>query len=208
MDYNELSSLQLDALKEVGNIGAGNAATALSQLLNRRIEMTVPRVSIIDFQEMIAETAENEVAGVLVRLLGDAPGNILFVYNSHEAQNIISLLTGELSKDITELGASVLMEVGNIVSSSYMNAIAKLTGLNLIPSVPAMSQDMLGAMLSTMVIEAAQYSDSILEVKTVFMGNNDGQGETEETAPEIGGHFYFVPRSGSLEKILQSLGLN
>ncbi|SHI58488.1 chemotaxis protein CheC [Clostridium amylolyticum] len=198
MDYRDLTSLQLDALREVGNIGAGNAATALSQLLNKKIDMTVPHVNIIDFQQMIDGSAEAEVVGIMVRVLGDTPGNILFVFEKSVASNIIELLTGIKEEQFSDMGTSVLSEVANIVSSSYMNAISRLTNLTLVPSVPAMAYDMLVAILSTMFIESSQFDDSILDIETNFVGT-----ETKN----IGAHFYYVPRPGSLEKILNSLGV-
>ena len=208
MDYLSLSSMQMDALKEVANIGAGNAATALSQLLNRRIEMTVPSVKLIDFQEMLAETSEREVVGIMVRVLGDAPGYILFLFEKEEALNVVAQLTGEEDCEISDLGASALNEVGNIVSSSHMNAIGKLTNLLLIPSVPALSQDMYLAMISTLIIEAAQFGDSILEVETIFNGITKKDNEQGVKNERLSGAFFFVPRPGSLEKILYSLGMN
>lgn len=138
MNYSKLTTMQIDALSEVSNIGAGNAATALSQLLNEKIDMTVPEVNIIPFQKIINEIgSEKEVAGVMVRVLGDCPGNILFVFEQEAALYIIETLTGSSSHGLNELGSSALCEVGNIISSSYMNAISRFTNLVMMPSVPA-----------------------------------------------------------------------
>lgn len=199
MDYTQLSALQLDALKEVSNIGAGNAATALSQLLNRKIDMTVPNVNVIDFMDIYNFVSEEElVAAVLVKVLGDAPGNILFVFEKSIASNIIEVLTGMKEDEFSEMGNSVLCEIGNIISAAYMNAIARLTNLSIMPSVPAVAFDMLSAILSSTFVESAQYSDSVLEIETMLLG---------EDSENIGGHFYFVPNPGSLEKILNSIGV-
>ncbi|MBK1812949.1 chemotaxis protein CheC [Clostridium sp. YIM B02505] len=199
MDYTQLSALQLDALKEVSNIGAGNAATALSQLLNRKIDMTVPNVKVIDFMDIYNFVSEEElVAAVLVKVLGDAPGNILFVFEKSIASNIIEVLTGMKEDEFSEMGNSVLCEIGNIISAAYMNAIARLTNLSIMPSVPAVAFDMLSAILSSTFVESAQYSDSVLEIETMLLG---------EDSENIGGHFYFVPNPGSLEKILNSIGV-
>ncbi len=207
MDYHGLTPIQLDALREVGNIGAGNAATALSQLLNKKIQMSVPSIDIINFQDMIDNYAENEAVGVMVRVLGDTPGNILFLLEKGIATDIIELLTGKHEEEFSDLGISVLNELGNIVSTSYMNSIAKFTNMNLLPSVPAMAYDMVGAILSTMFIEAAQYEDRVLEIKTNFWGISSLSGE-ESFVDNIGANFYYVPRPGSLEKILTALGVN
>ncbi|GFZ30996.1 CheY-P-specific phosphatase CheC [Clostridium zeae] len=199
MDYTQLSALQLDALKEVSNIGAGNAATALSQLLNRKIDMTVPNVKVIDFMDIYNFVSEEElVAAVLVKVLGDAPGNILFVFEKSIASNIIEVLTGMKEDEFSEMGNSVLCEIGNIISAAYMNAIARLTNLSIMPSVPAVAFDMLSAILSSTFVESAQYSDNVLEIETMLLG---------EDSENIGGHFYFVPNPGSLEKILNSIGV-
>jgi chemotaxis protein CheC len=193
------NALQLDALKEVGNIGAGNAATALSQLINRKVDMTVPAVNIVPFDDIFTRIGGEEVVvGVIVRVLGDTPGNILFIFDNNTAQNIIELLTGMKDDNFGEMGQSVLCEVGNIISGSYMNAIAKFTNLLIMPSVPAVTCDMLGAILSTTFIESGQFDDQVLDIETTFIN---------EEEIDISGHFYYVPMPGSLEKILNALGI-
>ena len=199
MDYSELNAVQLDVLQEVGNIGAGNAATALSVLLNEKIDMAVPKVNIIPFDDIFSKIGVEEVVvGVIVRVLGDIPGNILFTLDKETALGIISRLLGEQQLQITEIGSSALCEIGNIISSSYMNAIAKLTNLVIMPSVPAVALDMMGAILSTTFIESGQFDEYILDLETQFLQENQ----------KISGHFYYIPMPGSLEKILNSLGVN
>ena len=199
MHYDNLNSMQLDALKEVPNIGAGNGATVLSQLLNKKIDMSVPSVNIIDFNDFYRGIPEDEiVTGILVRVLGDAPGNILFIFRQEEAENIIEILMGSQQELDGEMANSVLCEIGNIISASYMNAISSLTSLRLMPSVPAVAYDMLSAILTTTFIETAQVSDSVLEIKTMLLG---------EQSEKIGGDFYYIPMPGSLEKILNSIGV-
>lgn len=199
MIRRKYNAIQLDALLEVGNIGAGNAATALSQLINKKINMTVPAVKIVRFNEIFdTEESEERVIGVIVRVLGDTPGNILFVFDDETANNMIELLTGKKEDKFSELGYSVLCEIGNIISGSYMNAIAKFTNLLILPSVPAVADDMLGAILSTTFIESEQFDDDVLDIETIFQNEDD---------IKIGGHFYYVPKPGSLEKILSALGV-
>lgn len=200
MSYLDLNAMQLDALKEVGNIGAGNAATALSQLINKKVDMTVPSVNIVPFHEIFDRIgSEDIVVGVLVRVLGDTPGNILFVFENEIALNIIELLIGKREDFISEMGNSVLCEIGNIISGAYMNAIARFTNLLIMPSVPAISNDMLGAILSTTFIESGQFDDQVLDIETIFLNEDD---------VNISGHFYYIPMPGSLEKILNALGIN
>ena len=199
MDFSELNAMQLDVLQEVGNIGAGNAATALSQLLNEKVDMTVPAVKIIPFDDIFSKIGVEEVVlGVIVRVLGDIPGNILFTLEKEAALKIISKLTGEEQELISDLGNSALCEIGNIISSSFMNAIARLTNLTLMPSVPAVALDMMGAILSTTFIESGQFDEYVLDLETQFLQENE----------KLSGHFYYIPMPGSLEKILNSLGVN
>ena len=199
MEYSNLSALQLDALKEVSNIGAGNAATALSVMIGRKVDMTVPAVNIVRLEDIVEENGECEVAGTVVRVLGDIAGNILLVFEKPTAENIIEKLVGSRQSPESEMGSSVLCEIANIISASYMNSIAQLTNMAILPSVPATSYDMLGAILTTTFIESNQYDEYILDIETVFL---------DDTEKNIGGHFYYIPMPGSLEKILKSIGIN
>lgn len=200
MNYSELTPMQMDALREVSNIGAGNAATALSQLLNKKVDMTVPSINIIPLEAVFTKIdAEKIAAGVIVRVLGDTPGNILFVFEEDVAFNIIKTLTGIEENELSEMGTSVLSEIGNIISASYMNAISRFTNLSIMPSVPAVSYDMMAAILSTSFIEAGQFDDNVLDFETEFLQDNSNL---------MGGHFYYIPMPGSLEKILNTLGVN
>ncbi|SUY47511.1 chemotaxis protein CheC, inhibitor of MCP methylation [Clostridium putrefaciens] len=204
MNYLKLDDIQLDALKEMSNIGSGNAVTSFSQLLNKRIDMTVPDINIVKFEDIFSRIdGENPLVGVVVRVLGDAPGNILFILNNEVALNIIGLLTGTKVDTINDMGYSVLCEVGNIIAGSYMNAIGKLTNLLIIPSVPAVTYDMLGAILSTIFIETGQYDDYVLDIETTFLNNDINNDENNN----IGAHFYYIPKPGSLDKMLNALGL-
>ena len=199
MEYSNLSALQLDALKEVSNIGAGNAATALSIMIGKKVDMSVPAVNIVRLEDIVEENGECEVAGTVVRVLGDIAGNILLVFEKPTAENIIERLVGSRQSPESEMGSSVLCEIANIISASYMNSMAQLTNLAILPSVPATSYDMLGAILTTTFIESNQYDEYILDIETVFL---------DDTEENIGGHFYYIPMPGSLEKILKSIGIN
>lgn len=198
MNYLDFNDMQIDALKEVANIGAGNAATALSQLLQTKIDMTVPSVNIVKFNEVFDKLdGEKLTVAILIRVLCDTPGNILFIFDKHSAINIINKLLGKKSIEIDEFGNSVLCEIGNIISSSFINAIAKFTNLTILPSVPAINYDMLGAILSSTFIESNQFDDFVLDIETNFFQENK----------KLEGHFYYIPKPGSLEKILNSIGL-
>ncbi|WP_294352349.1 chemotaxis protein CheC [uncultured Clostridium sp.] len=199
MKQGQFSTMQMDALKEVSNIGTGNAATALSMMLGKKIDMTVPSVNLIEFATLIDNVGEREGAGIIVRVLGDIPGNILIVLDKEVAFNMIELLTGIETKEFTEMGKSALCEIGNILSGAYMNAISQFTGLNAIASVPAITYDMLSAILTTTFMESGQYDEYILDIETLFLN---------EDKENVGLHFYYIPVPGSLEKILEIIGLN
>lgn len=199
MNYRELSSIQLDALKEVSNIGAGNSATSLSMLLGCKIDMEVPHVNIIEFNEFLNKKEEHEVVAVLVRVLGDIPGNVLYIFEKDSALNIINKLTNGSESKISEMGESVIAEIGNIISASFMNAIASFTKLEVAPSVPAVAYDLLSAILISTFVDIGQYDEYILDIETLFNG---------EVGSNMGGHFYYVPAPGSLEEILKSIGIN
>lgn len=199
MEEGQLSSLQMDALREVSNIGTGNAATALSMLLDQKIDMTVPSINLIELSTLFDQVGEDEVAGIVVRVLGDIPGSILIIFEKEVALDIIKLLTGKDENHFSELGCSALCEIGNILSGSYMNAISQFTGLSAIASVPAVSYDMLNAILATTFVESGQYDEYILDIETLFLNENNG---------EVGAHFYYIPVPGSIEKILETIGVN
>lgn len=196
-----LNEIQLDALKEVGNIGAGNAATALSQMLNRKIDMTVPEVCVLPYEEMIQKIGNEEdiVVAVLLNVFGDVPGNLLFIMNDSKAKDFAGTLLQGFSQGSEELYMSVFQEIGNILGNSYISAINKLTGLNIITSVPGVAVDMLTAILSSSFMDAEQYSDYVLAIDTNFIDS--------ENSFESGGNFFYIPKPGSLERILSKLGL-
>lgn len=197
MSYNNLSNLQLDALKEVANIGAGNSATALSILLETKIDMTIPNLNLIELNTLLDSYKDKVVVAILVKVLDEIEGSILYVFSEETALNIISKLTCEKESHITEMGESALKEIGNIIASSFMNSIADFTNLKATASVPAIANDMLISILSYIFVETGQYDDYILDIEILFKGDGEN----------IEGHFYFVPAPGSLEKILKALGI-
>jgi len=199
MEYKNLTSFQLDALREVTNIGAGNSATSLSMLLGTKIDMSVPNVNIIEFEELLNSYKENEVVAVLVKVFDDIPGSILYVFEKDIALKMISKMISKDEAALSEMGVSVISEIGNIIASSFMNSIANFTNLKATVSVPAVANDMLSAILVTTFVETGQYQEYVLDIETLFIGYGEDKLE---------GHFYFVPAPGSLEKILEALGIN
>lgn len=194
------SELQIDALREVGNIGLGNAATAMAQILGEEIQISVPRVNFISLEDIFSKIDEETIVyAVVARVLGEAPGNILFMFDTETMMKIAEHLVGKQSgEELNELGYSALGEIGNIIFATYMSAIGQVTNLKLFPSVPAVTKDMLTAVLSTTFIESGQYNDYVLDIETGFSQEDE----------DLRGDFYFIPAPGSLEKILESLGLS
>lgn len=209
MDFiSKISSLHLDILKEIGNIGAGNAATALSKLLNKKIDMKVPDVRIVSFDEMMnmAGGTENVVAGVFLRIEGEAPGSIFFVLPIGQAERFIQQMLGDESFSLqsppySELGLSALQEVGNILSGSYLSSLSDFTNLSLYPSVPALSIDMVGAIISYGLIELSHVSDYAIVIDTAL--NEDENTNTDC----VKGHFFLLPDPSSFDIIFKALGV-
>ncbi|RDI47435.1 chemotaxis protein CheC [Falsibacillus pallidus] len=209
MNYtNSITSMHLDVLREIGNIGAGHAATALSKLLNRKVDMKVPDVRIVSFDEMmeLAGGDENIVVSVFLRIEGDAPGNMFFLLPTEQAAAFVHQLTGDdtITFDeppYSEMGLSAMQEVGNILSGSYLSSLANFTNLTLAPSVPALSIDMAGAIVSYGLIELSQKSDYAIVIDTSF--------KDAESGFDFGfnGHFFLLPDPDSFETIFRSLGV-
>ncbi len=201
-DVLELTPIQMDALREIGNVGAGNSATALSQIINHRIDMNVPEVSIVplgDVPELVGG-ADAMVVGVFLRVYGAAPGNILFLLPAQSAFYLVDMLMGKKhgeTQSLDFMDESALMEIGNILSGAYLNALFNLTKLSLLPSIPALAMDMAGAILSVVLIQLGQMGDHALVIETEFTTDEDG----------IKGHFFLVPDPGSLDTILRAVGV-
>lgn len=196
----ELSSIQLDALREVGNIGAGNAATAFAQFLGRKIDMSVPKVNIIELSEVpeLYGGADVAIVGITLRVLGEAPGHMLFLLDEASALRLIDVVgLGSSGGVFTEMEISALKEIVNILSGSYLNAFNQLTGFSLIQSVPAFAMDMAGAILGTFMVEFGLMGDHALLVETEFQVDQE----------QIRGNFFLIPGQGSLHSILKALGL-
>lgn len=202
-DFGELSGLQLDALREIGNIGAGNAATALAQMVNAKIEMTVPRVSILSLADVpeLLGGADSHVVGIYLRVQGSIGANILFVLPIDNARLLVDMLMAAPSgstRDFSEIELSALQEVGNIVAATYLNAMVMFTQLKMVPSVPASGIDMAGAILDAILAQFGEVGDYVLVLETKF--RKDRQ--------DVVGQFFLLPEPGSLDTILSALGVS
>lgn len=189
-----------DVLREIGNIGAGNATTALSQMLNTRVDMAVPKVRLMEFKEVGTTMGGEEqlVAGIYLAVEGDITGSIMFIQKKESARNMVSKLMGmELQgDDFSELELSALKEIGNIITGAYLNSLSTLTNLCIYPSVPELCIDMAAAIMSVPAIEFGTIGDRILMIQTDFADDAD-----------MSGYFILMPDEVSYDKILKALGV-
>lgn len=202
-NWDTLNSTEVDALREIGNIGAGNAATSLAQLLNRKISMSVPRAGLVPFAEIVHLVGNEEdlVACVDTRVSGPAPACVLFILQGQSAYYLVDMLLGRQSGETTQMGEmerSTLAEVGNILTGSFLAAFAQMTQIQFVPEVPALALDMLGAVLTTALVTSGYFSEQVLVIETTFFNEQDS----------INGHFFLVPQEGALKTILKAVGLS
>ncbi len=200
-NYDELSDMHIDALREIGNIGSGNAASSLAMMLSDQIDISVPVVRILDYEQVMEELGgpEQMIVGLLLCLDGDVNGMIMFLLHQNFANTLLASLIGEadVGGTVDEMSYSALQEVANIMAASYVNAIADLTGFTINVSVPSMCVDMLGAILSVPAIHYANISDKMIFIEDKFHGK-------DLNAPN---HILLIPDVESLDKIMTSLGI-
>ena len=205
IDLEKLEDSQFDVLKEIGNIGAGNATTALATMLNIKVDMSVPNVALLPFDNISSFICSEEqtVVGILLEIQGDIDGMMMFLFDMKSAHHLVnSLMMRDVHQDengmadFSEMEMSALNEIGNIVSGSYLSALSGLTGMKMVSSVPALSIDMLGALLSVPAIEFGKYGDKLLMIQSEF-GEDDF----------VTGYFLLIPELESYDKILTSLGM-
>ncbi len=203
-DFEKFESLHFDVLKEVGNIGAGNAVTALSKMLGKKVDMTIPIINLLEFKDIAAFVGgpDNTIIGILVNISGDINGIMMFIIELKHAKTLLDILFGKETQkeefsDFDEMEISALKEVGNILSSSYLGSLAQLLNLKIIPSVPYLSIDMANAILSVPAIAFSKVADKVLFIESLF--NAEGQ--------DVSGYFVLVPEMESFTVILKSLGV-
>ena len=197
----------LDVFKEIGNIGAGHAASALAGLLNRRITMSVPDASVVPFSEIVnvLDGPESLVAGVLIDCTGDLNGYILLLLCMKDQMAMVAQALEEPERDVedpdfelTELEKDTLLEISNILVGSFLTAITDFSGLSATPTVPQLAIDMLGSILSVATIEYGKIGDSVLFLKTSF----------NDLAGDVNGHFFLIPDYNSYKMLISALGLD
>jgi len=202
IDEFDLTPIQMDALREIGNVGAGNSATALSQIINKRIDMNVPKVALVPIESVpdLVGGPDTIVVGVFLRVYGKAPGNILFIMPQKSAFYLVDTLMGRehgTTKKLDFMDESALMEIGNILSGAYLNAFFNFTNISMLPSIPALAMDMAGAILNIVLVQLGQMGDQAMVIETEFLAEDDG----------INGHFFLVPDPGSLGTLIKAVGV-
>ncbi len=201
VNLDKIDSQYYDVLREIGNIGAGNATTALAQLLNMKLDMRVPKVDLVPFNKLVETVCGEEeiVVGIYLFLEEDVKGSMMFLLEEASARTLVNHLMGrdvEYAEPFDEMDFSALQEIGNIITGAYLSSLSGLTGLFINASVPYMTLDMAGAILSVPAIEFGKLGDKALLIETEF---------GDDIA--INGYFILIPDLESYDVILSSLGL-
>lgn len=202
-NYDQLSSLEIDTLREIGSIGTGNAATALSQMMNKQVRITLPEVRIMEYNEAIEWIGgpEEVTAGVLVKMSGDIGGIMLSVQKLELVNVVLNAMLGtgiESYESLTELDRSAMVEIGNIMISTFINALSGLADVNIKLTVPAFAVDMQGAILTVPMAEYGGMSDYLMAIGGNFVC--DGK--------EVPCHLILSPDLRSLDFLLRKLGVS
>jgi chemotaxis protein CheC len=200
--FGQFGDAQMDVLREVGNIGSGHAATALSKLLGKPVDMGVPRVNLVPFGEIAEQVGgpESVVVAVFLRVEGDAPGNLFFLLSVDSAKQLLLELVRMDSAEgasFTELEVSALSEIGNILAGSYVSSLADFTQLSLFPTVPGFAVDMAGAILAYGLLQFGDMGDQALLIETSFFDGLD----------RVEGILFLIPDPESFSTIFTALGV-
>ena len=200
--YEEINDLELDILKEIGSIGGGNAATALSSMLSTKVNMSLPKVEILDFNEALVNVGDPEevVAAILVEMSGELSGIMLFILTKEFSDEILFRMLGKTGADffeLNEIDSSVLMEIGNIVISSYITAMASLVNMSVELSVPQLAVNMLGGIMSVPIAMMGQHSDRIMMIT----------GEFKIDRKALNSNMLLLPDVESLNVLMKKLGV-
>ncbi|MCM1044534.1 MAG: chemotaxis protein CheC [Candidatus Gastranaerophilales bacterium] len=202
LSLEQVSDNYYDVLRELGNIGAGNAMTALSQMMQCKVDMKVPQVKLVEFSEVgsLMGGEEQVMVGVLLGVEGDITGSMMFLIEKSSGKHLVNKIMMGMAPegdDFSEMELSAMQEVGNIITGAYLNSLSTLTNLKIFPSPPALTVDMAGAILSVPAIEFGVYGDHLLLIQSQFF---------DEVA--IDGYFILIPDVESYSKILSSLGMS
>lgn len=198
----DINDMYVDVLREIGNIGAGNATTAISSMIGTRIDMNVPKVELLEASKLgSAICPEDEtIVGIFLEVQTDIEGSMMFLLKMDSARHLVNKLMGrteEYKEPFDEMDLSALKEIGNIIAASYLSALSTMTNLVITPSIPYIAVDMAASILSVPAIQFGQYGDNALLIETEF-GND----------VTMNGYFILMPGQDSYSKILTALGLS
>lgn len=202
MSLEKVTENYFDVLREIGNIGAGNAMTALSQMLQCKVDMKVPQVKLLEFKDVGALMGGEEqiMVGIYLAVEGDITGSIMFLVKQDSAKHLVNKIMmgmgGSEGPGLNEMELSAMKEVSNIITGAYLNSLSALTNLKVYPSPPELAVDMAGAILSVPAIEFGAIGDKILLIQSQFYDDT-----------MIDGYFILIPDLESYAKILRSLGM-
>lgn len=195
----QLNDMQIDVLRELGNIGAGNAATSLSELLNVKVDISLPNVQILDINDAVQTLGgpENVIVAILAKLYGDLEGIMMFIIERNFANNIVEHLLGQEfdGEKLTEIQLSAISEVGNIMIGAYSGSISTLSQLKVKASVPSVTVDMVGAVLNVPAVEMNSVSDKVIFIQDNFFDDSQSA------------NMLFVPSIDSLNRLMKQLGI-
>lgn len=199
---DHVNDMYVDVLREIGNIGAGNATTAIAKMLGSRLNMQVPNVKLMEASQLGGAICDEEetVVGIFLEVCNDISGSMMFLMRMDSAHVIVNKLMmrdTEYNEPFDEMDLSALKEIGNIIAASYLSALSTLTNLRIQPSVPYIAVDMAAAILSVPAIQFGQYGDNALFIETEFGDDVKMQG-----------YFILMPEQESYSKILSSLGIS
>ncbi len=211
MFIDNLNELQFDALKELANVGAGNATVALSNLLNKHIKLSVSDARIVDISQVpeIVGDEEKVMTGILIMLKGGISGCVMFLFDTGSVDKMLDILFEKfpdfrsekkikknLTEEFNEMEISAIMEVGNIISGAYLKALSDMTDITINVSVPMLQMDMVGSIMSVPAIQMGEEVDKLLLIDTHFSEDID-----------FNGYYIFIPDEASNKKMLESLQL-
>ena len=190
----------IDVLKEIGNICAGNATVALSQILFKKIQLEIPTVEVITLDKLIQiiDRDKNPVIGIQMETLGAVNGQILLIFTEKSAFNLMDLLVGnanlQKAKLITQIGISSLKEIGNIVISSYLSTLSSLSHLPVFPSCPQFTDGMAGTVLRSVFGSFRKKNSQLILIETIF----------SESSSSVNGKFFIAFDAASMKLIIQA----
>ncbi len=196
----ETNEKYVDVLQELGNIGAGNATTAIASMLSIRVNMNVPKVELLEVSKLGAAICPEDeiIVGIFLEIQMDIEGSMMFLMRLDSAQYLVNKLMmrdASYQGEFDEMDLSALKEIGNIIAGSYLSALSTMTNLVISPSIPYLAVDMAASVLSVPAIEFGQYGDYALLIQTEF---------GDEVM--INGYFILMPEQQSYDKILKGLG--